>query len=364
MGNETFQTGHGAKDGMPMGPPEKPARPVTIRDVARLAGVSVGTVSNVLNCPHRVRPETALKVHQAIRALRYVPNAAARSLVTRRTGTIGVAITSITNLINAEIVSGIEQVGKRHGYRVLLAQSGMHEQPYMDDCVQAFCEKGMDGAVGKFPTAAVEKLLSYGIPVVSFDVDLDGLPADSVMPDYRIGVQQALEHLWRLGHRRIAFLAAPAPWQATHARLQAYLDAMTALGGAVPDDYVAWGDWSAQGGRQAMEQVLDLAVPPTAVLAANDLMAMGAIEAAAARGLRVPGDVSVIGMDNNPLGALVQPPLTTVSMHALEIGLQSMELLLSRIQGGPGAPGRAPRRVSVATALVVRASTGPVRERR
>lgn len=339
-------------------------RPVTIRDVARLAGVSVGTVSNVLNAPERVRPETALKVQQAIRTLRYVPNAAARSLVTRKTGTIGVAITSIINLINAEIVSGIEQVGKRHGYRVLLAQSGMDQQPYLDDCVHAFCEKGMDGAIGKFPTAAVEKLLSFGIPVVTFDVDLDRLPADSVVPDYRTGVQQALQHLHRLGHRRIAFLAAPAPWQKINARLQAYLDAMRELELPVPDGYVAWGDWTTQGGKRAMEQVLGAAEPPTAVLAANDLMAMGALEAAAARGLRVPQDLSIIGMDDNPHCDLTRPRLTTVSMRAWEIGMQSMELLLSRLQSDAGAEYRAPRRVSLATTLVLRESTAPVPERR
>ena len=331
-----------------------------MHDVARAAGVSHQTVSRVLNDHPSVRPETRERVRAAIIRLGYRRNPIARALVTRRTHTIGV-LAPASNLFGpASLVIAVEQAARQHGWYVSLASLSDFDPPSVATAIDHFLGQQVDGLVVVAPVSSAVEACStaaLGIPTVMVATDAD--PADGfdvVAIDQEAGARLAVRHLLQLGHRGVAHLAGPADWLDAAARLRGWRVELAEAGLAVPTALV--GDWSPESGYRVGQQLLADGDLPTAVFAANDLMAIGLVRALVEAGVSVPGQVSVVGFDDIDATGFVLPPLTTVRQDLVTLGRLGVERLLARIMGAePSDPVRQPPE------LVVRASTAPPPER-
>jgi DNA-binding LacI/PurR family transcriptional regulator len=295
-------------------------------------------------------------VEDAIRALGYRPNAAARNLVQQRTNLLGVVVGDLANAFNAELVKHLEQEASRHDYTTLVCNTDGNARLEAAR-IEALLEQRVDGiALLEFSSdrAVIAQLLAERVPVVMISCAADY--ADYVAVDDYAGIALAVEHLVGLGHREIAHavdvLGEPAM---RRTRLDAFERAMLRHGLAVRPDWVMGWDRDAAGER-AVDAVFAGRSAPSAVVAANDFTAMRLIELLEARGRRVPDDVSVVGFDGIAIGALSRLALTTVAQPREELAELGMRILLARIAGGPEAPGQQRR---VAPRLVVRGSTAP-----
>ena len=336
------------------------ATPATLRDVARLAGVHPGTASRALNEETRslVKEETLRRVLDAAEELSYRPNPIARSLRTSRSFTAGVIIPDITNPLFPPIVRGIEDTLNRVGYTALVANTD-NDPARERGAVDALRARQVDGfiaASARTQDPALEELIDSGVPLALVNRRfLDGrIPAAAV--DDRDGAHLAVEHLVSLGHTRIAHLGAPQTISTGSERLKGFLEAMKTVGLEVDDDLVLLGEALRDyEGARLCRELLSAGTPFTAIVAANDLMALGCFDALNERGLSCPDDVSVVGFNDMPFAARFSPPLTTVRVPQYEMGVAAAELLLERI-GDAGAP---PKERLLAPSLVVRGSTGP-----
>lgn len=344
-----------ADGGMPVGEP-------TIRDVARRAGVSVATVSRVLNGANVVAEATRERVLQAIAELGFNPNAVARSLIKRQSRIVGVVVPDIANPFFAEVARGMGDAAARLGYLVTLANSDLKGEKEIE-YVRLFRSQRVDGLIytsGTLTPGLRAALCALGRPVaLAATWDPEGAwPA--VLVDSYAGARLAMDHLLDLGHRRVAVICGPQEDPVSGVpRWEGYRDAARARGLELAPPYVVFGDYRWESGYRAMQQLLALPDPPTAVAAASDLMALGAVCAALDQGLAVPGDLSVVGFDNIALSGAVRPALTTVAQPMYDIGYRAMERLARAIAGEavePGVEWIPPR-------LVVRASTAPPPER-
>lgn len=333
-------------------PPRRP----TITDVAHLADVSVGTVSNVLTHARRVNPETRRRVEAAIAQLGYRRDRVAQSLSRRRTNLIGALVPEVTNPFFAELVQEIESAVFSAGeYSVLFATS--HEGPdsqrrYLD----SFRERRVDGVivvVAADTDAADIEAIAADTPVVLVDRSLPAWDGDAVLSTNEAGVALAVEHLTQLGHERIALINGELKLPTARERQAGFERAMREHG--LTPVGISQGSFTFESGHAQMEELLSAPEPPTAVVAANDLLAMAAIGAAASHRLRVPRDLSIIGYDDITYARLVSPPLTTIRQPAREMAREAASLLLDRLAN----PARESRRVEFQPELVVRRSTGP-----
>ena len=332
----------------------------TIKDVARHARVSVATVSHVVNETRFVSEATRLRVQQAIQALDYVPSALARSLKSNRTHTVGMMIPNNSNPYFAEIIRGIEDTCYVAGFNVILCNSDddpLKQATY----VRLLSEKQVDGLIVLSSGSDVElldTLRTARMPRVLVDREIDDLAADLVEVNHEAGGFLATQHLLQLGHRRIACIAGPLALSSARQRVQGYRRALQEAGAAADDDLLRCADFTSAGGHAAMSALLEAGAErgrPSAVFACNDLMAIGAICAAAAKGLRIPQDLSVIGFDDIALAAYSNPPLSSIVQPKHQTGELAARLLLERI----AQPDRAPQRAILQPTLVVRQSTGP-----
>jgi DNA-binding LacI/PurR family transcriptional regulator len=334
-----------------------PARAVhrlpVMADVAKLAGVSHQTVSRVLNDHPNVRPQTRDRVLEVIRELDYRPNAAARSLVTRRTRTLGVISFDTTLYGPASMLYGIERAA-RHSYFVAIASLPALDRRSVLGAVDRFLGQAVEGIIVIAPqTTAVAALrhVPANIPLVAVGCGTHASLA-SVAIDNAEGAALATRYLLSLGHRTVHHLAGPAAWLDARERVEGWRRALRAAGAAEPA--MLAGDWSATSGYQIGHQLAQMP-DVTAVFCANDNMALGLIRALSERGRRVPEDISVVGFDDIPESGYFLPPLTTVRQDFGELGQQALRRLLCRISDpdhekpGPWPP--------VAPELVVRAST-------
>lgn len=330
------------------------ARPPGMHDVARVAGVSHQTVSRVLNDHPSVRPETRERVQAAISQLGYRRNPFARALVTRRTHTIGV-LAPASNLFGpASLVIAVEQAARSHGWYVSLASLSDFDPPSVATAIEHFLGQQVDGLVVVAPVpSAVEACSAAALGVPTVMVATDAEPADGfdvVAIDQEQGARDAVRHLLGLGHRSVSHLAGPIDWLDAAARLRGWRRELAAAGITAPD--VLTGDWSAASGYRVGQELVAGGAVPTAVFAANDLMAIGLIRALVEAGVSVPGQVSVVGFDDIDAAGFTLPPLTTVRQDLLTLGRLGVERLLARISGAePAEPVRQPPE------LVVRAST-------
>jgi LacI family transcriptional regulator len=330
------------------------ARPgtTTIHDVALRAGVSVATVSRVLNGKAVVREETERQVLEAAKALRYVPNVAARSLSSRRSQTIGVVLPDVHGEFFSEVIRGVDLAARAKGYHILV--SGSHSDlGEMLDVLETMHGR-VDGLVVMAPEveiAALHPSLPPGLPLVllnSIDPERDAITIDNYG-----GAQAMVRHLAELGHERIAFIKGPGQNADARERLRGYRDAMREEGRPTSPALELEGDFTEDSGRAAAEYLLLAQRRPTAIFAANDSMAVGVLAALAAAGVSVPGEMSVAGFDDIPIARYVTPPLTTIRVDIADLGRRAFGLLLDAIEQ-PLAP--APRRDCIQTTLVARGS--------
>lgn len=342
---------------------EEPAVPATIRDVARASGVHISTVSRTFSAPHLVNPETRVRVLACAEDLGYRPNRAARALITGRTHNIGLIVADIANPFFPPLIKAAEGQARHRDYHVFVADTN-EDQAAEEELVHALA-KQVDGVLlcsPRMSNSLIEQV-SREVPVVVINRQVAGLPC--VMMDVGQGARLAIEHLLGLGHRRIALLGGPrGSWtnreirRAAGAAARAGGAELTVLGPNHPTE---------TGGGAVADQVRRSGV--TAVLAYNDLMAIGLIEGLDALGLRVPQDVSVVGVDDIALSRLTRPKLTTVATPTAAAGRTAVDMLLQHDSDAPrGARGRGATagdrrttaQVMLQTELVVRDSTGPV----
>lgn len=328
----------------------------TIVDVARVAGVSKSTVSRVLRGDGTyVRDETRHKVWAAVKALGYEHNAVASSLRTNRTFTVLLAIPDITNPFWPEVARGVQDLMEEHGYSVVLSNSDWdtkREQGFL-----RMARRNRFAAIAINPTGVTnEELRQTGLPTVILGVR-EGYPDfDMVGSDSYGGTLQALAYLHQLGHRRIALIRGRRQGKRGRARLAAYQEFLQEQRLPYDPALVMEVPFDRDGGHQAMARLLDLDPRPTAVLAANDILAIGAMQAAHRAKVAIPRDLSIIGMDDIYPATMTNPPLTTLAKAKYEIGRQAARFLLDRIQGDRVL---APRRQVIACRLIERGSTGP-----
>lgn len=329
---------------------------VTIKDVARQAGVSVATVSRALNETGPVRGDTRERIREIARRLRYVPHGAARSLITNRTSTIGVLLPVLYGEFFSEVIRGIDQTAKRSGYHLLVSSSHA-DRAELEAAFRAMRGR-VDGLVVMTPDIDAETLeanLPSTLPVVMLNCRVEGQAYDSIVVDNYGGAYAVVRHLIELGHRRVALIAGGSRNQDAAERLRGYREAMDALGGAWSAELELRGDFMEASGYAAVERLLALDPRPTAVFAANDSMAIGALSALGEAGVRVPGDLALVGFDDIPIARFMTPSLTSVHVPIAELGARGMERLLEVLRQDGSL---SPRHETLAARLVVRTSCG------
>lgn len=329
----------------------------TIRDVASHAGVSIATVSRVVNnSAHKVHSATRRRVLRSVGRLGYRPNAVARGLRRGTTHSIALIVPDITNPFYPAIARGVEDAARRHGFAVVLGNTDgdpQRERAYLDILRARWVDGVLFAGVGG-DGADLRALMAQGVPAVVIARDVGGGQIDTVLADGFAGMRLGAVHLLRLGHRRIAFIGGPRDLPVARERLRGYRRALRDFAvGACPSLIVS-GDFRVDGGRAAMKRLLARGQAFTAVVAANDLMAIGAMEVLKAARRRIPQDVAVVGFDDIPFAAYVDPPLTTVVQPTYRLGALAVERLLSLIRGDSGGP----RRIVLQPQLVVRRSCG------
>jgi LacI family transcriptional regulator len=326
-------------------------------NVARLANVSIATVSHVINGTRFVSAERVERVHAAMQELGYTPDATARSLRVGRTDTIGLVIPDTSNPFFAALARWIEEAGFESGYTTILANSD--ERPDREHrYVSTLVSKRVDGLIlapSRGDHGALTKLLENArMHVVVVDRDAALPNADVVLYDNAGGSHAATRHLIELGHTCIGCIAGPADATSAAERVKGFRQAIAEAGLSLPDHAVVEADFHFSGGREATARLLATGEPFTALFAGNDLMAAGAIRALAERGIAVPRDVSVIGFDDAPLAEMISPALTTMRQPLQDMAHAAVSVLLARITGSNGGP---PTRRILPTSLVVREST-------
>ena len=326
----------------------------TIMTVARLANVSVASASRVLN-GIRTNPDTFARVTQAAEAVGYVPNAAARSLRSRRTGQIAFAMPDVGNPVYTTMVASIQEVARAQGWRLMLHSTGADaddELAMVRDLKHRFVD-GLILASLDLTDAHADELRRAAVPVVVIGRPTKDTPVDSVRAHSRKGAADAVRHLHEAGRRRIALVNGPEHTAPGSSRRLGYLDGLRSCGLSRDDALIAVADdFMTEPGRAAADRLLE-EERPDAILAANDLLAAGALAALHLWGLDVPGDVALVGMDNSALCDVTWPTLTSVDLGSAERARLAAELLLKRIEEPDGEP----RVVGVDPRLVVRASS-------
>ncbi|MEU5665826.1 LacI family DNA-binding transcriptional regulator [Streptomyces longwoodensis] len=339
----------------------------TMADVARHAGVSVATVSHVLNDTRPVLPHTRQAVLDAIEVLGYTPNTLARSLVTARTRSIGLAVSAISNPYFTEILQGVEASALEHGYGLLIADP--HDDPEHErTVVQLLHERRVDGMIvapSAEPSALLAYLTRHRVPAVLLDrtvdatagasAEVDDAPRfDQVCAENTEPMSRLVTHLAERGHRRIALVAGLPGLSTTAERISGYRLGLAAAGLPYDERLLVHGDSASEGARRATAGLLSLAVPPTALVTGNNAMTFGALRALRDRGRSVPEDLALCCFDDFAWADLFSPRLTAIAQPSREIGAEAVRVLLERLD----APRRPARTVRLPCAFVHRTSCG------
>src|ERR1700761_1402643 len=309
---------------------------MNIREVAKRAGVSTATVSRVVNGTAPVDARTEKRVRAAIQRTGYYPNTHARTLGTGKSHIYGLIISDIENPFFPELVKCFERIAVEHGHEVLIANTDYRAER-MEVCVRRMLERKVDGVAimtSEMDSALIQMLNGRGIPIVFLDTGAVGDRISDISLDYDRGVDQAMDHLTGLGHRRIAFISGPANLASARTRKQAFLKSLERKKLEYSEPYIRAGNHRFDGGYAAMAKILELEPLPTAVLASNDLTAIGVMRAVYAAGLRVPEDVSVVGFDDIALSSFMPPPLTTIRLSRVEIAEFAFTSLYAASQRG------------------------------
>jgi DNA-binding LacI/PurR family transcriptional regulator len=327
----------------------------SIKDIARLAGVSHCTVSRALHHSPLIHPKTAERIREIARRSGYVPNAVARSLVSRSTRTVGVVVTTIADPFIGEVVEGIETTANEHGYSVILANSNAVPELEMK-VVDSFSQRRVDGilvAASRVGALHGKHLAGTNVPIVLINNQHPGEFVHSVGIDNISASRELVGHLLQLGHRRIAYIGDHSGYQSDAERFTGYRTALKAARITIDQALVVRGDGKPEEGERAAIQLLELADPPTAIFCYNDMTALGALRAAGNRGLRIPDDLAIAGFDDLFVASYTSPPLTTIRQPKQEMGRRAMSILLQLLAGE-----ETESRILLPGELIVRGSTG------
>lgn len=330
---------------------------MSIKDVAREAGVSTATVSHVINNSKYVSEETRAQVLRAIERCNYYANAHARSLASGRSQIIGLLISDITNPFFPELVKSIEAAAFERGYDIVLSNTN-YDPERTAHYVKRFIERKVAGVAlmtSEFDMALVDQLARLHVPVVFLDLDTVGVNRSNLRVDYHEGIEEALQYLIALGHRDIAFVGGTEHLRSAIKRRIAFTEG---LAKHLPDSAppkIYDGNFKLEGGRRAASHILSERKLPTAVMFANDLMALGAMQEFRAAGIEIPRDISVVGFDDIAFAALAN--LTTVSLPRSALGSYAVEALMLAVEH----PEEKGVELRVPTSLIIRGTTTPVR---
>ncbi|MGN6327276.1 LacI family DNA-binding transcriptional regulator [Pseudolysinimonas sp.] len=330
-------------------------RPLSIRDVARLAGVSRQTVSRVINGEPYIKPSTEEHVRRVIEELAWRPNSAARALATARSKSIGLLVSSRSMYGPFSASGAIDEAARERGYTINSATLADTDETHIAAALDAFVAQGVDGIVVIAPqqrTLEALRRVAIRVPFMSLQWR-DGPGGRVVGFDQLAGARAATRHLIELGHSRILHLAGPQDWNEAEERMRGFLAEMSAHD--MPTEAPVLGDWTVDFGYDIGRRLLTRRGEFTAVFASNDQMALGVVHAATELGLQVPEDLSVVGFDDIPEAKHFTPPLTTVRQDFRVLGRHAIDVLLADIEGGP-APW--PSALEMPE-LVVRRSTAP-----
>ena len=328
-----------------------------IHAVARLARVSIATVSRTINNVATVDPRLAQRVWKAIDELGYSPNTQARALVSGRSRLLGLIVSEITNPFFPELIQGFEDVAVENGYEILISSTN-YEPQRMELCIQRMLERKVDGvAVMTFGIEAplLDRLAQRNIPLVFVDVSPTGPLFSTIEVDYYHGIREGVQHLAVLGHRSIGFISGGLHLHSARARKEAFLRAMNEVGLTPDPKWLREGDHTLEGGISTMGQILADTDRPSAMMTSNDMTAIGVLHALYRTGARVPEDMSVIGFDDVNFAQFTLPPLTSVQMSRRELARCAVLALRDHLEPHTRSISA---RYKVQTRLTVRQSTG------
>ena len=327
-----------------------------IKDVAREAGVSTATVSHVINNTRFVSAETREKVRRAIERCHYYPNAHARSLASGRSRTIGLLISDISNPFFPELVKSIEEAAFERGYEVVLSNTN-YDAERTSNYVRRLIERKVAGVAlmtSELDTALIDELAQRQVCVVFLDLGSAGECMSNLNVDYEKGIGEAVRHLVALGHRKIAYVGGPSHLSSAMKRLEAFRRELARYSPEAPAIYE--GNFQLEGGRRVARHMRsDRKELPTAVVAANDMMALGVMQECRTAGLVIPRDISIVGFDDIAFASLASPPLTTVCLPRRELGRKAVDALMMSIEH----PEQQGIEIRVPTYLIERGSTAP-----
>ncbi len=328
---------------------------MNIKQVAARARVSTATVSRTLNQSALVAPETSEKVWGAVRELGYYPNTQARALVCGKSRIFGLIISDISNPFFPELVKSFEYAAIQHNYEVIVANTD-YNMDRMAVCVRRMIERKVDGVAimtSEMDRKLIDELSRRLLPIVFLDFGTIKPLMSNIVVDYSRGIMEAVNHLVSLGHRSFAFISGPLSLPSAKVRRTAVLEHLRACGIGARQFMVVEGNHKIDGGEIAMRQILATA-HPTAVIASNDLTAVGALRPIYQAGLSIPRDISLVGFDDIELSQFTHPALTTVRLSREEIGRKALDALYSATEDGV----KSGHEIHVTTRLVVRESTG------
>jgi DNA-binding LacI/PurR family transcriptional regulator len=327
----------------------------TIYDVAKEAGVSIATVSKIINGKGNISTKTRKHVLQVMKKLNYRPSLVASALTGKGTRTIGLLIPDLANPFFAEIARSVEDRGQELGFSVIMCSIENNDEK-AERYISTLRQKSVDGLIigtGVGKEEILNQLLEEQIPLALIARDMPSLAVETVLVDDFIGGYLATRHLLDLGHTRIAILAENLKVVSSRERVRGYKHALKEAGLAFQDEFLKIGDFKVEDGREKAREWLTLEQPPTAIFACNDLLAIGVIQAAKELGFHVPRDLSVVGFDNTILATITDPPLTTVAQPIEQMGRQVVDCLVQEVMNEP----RAKQRIILRPELVVRGST-------
>jgi LacI family transcriptional regulator len=331
-----------------------------IREIAKRAKVSTATVSRTINRVPTVDPALAKRVMKVIEDMGYYPNTAARALVSGKSRIFGLIVSEITNPFFPEIVQAFEDLAVQNHYEILLT-STVHDPKRMELAVRRMIERRVDGvAILTFgmEDALIEDLRFRKVPLVFVDVGPHLAGVTNIRVNYQQGIREAVKHLAKLGHKRIAFVAGPTNLKSAMARRTAFEESMQENGLTVEPELIVTGDHKVEGGVAALAQLAGLPKRPTAILCSNDMTAVGVMREAYDRGITIPRELSVIGFDDIRLAEFTTPPLTTVRMSQKQLAEYAFQALHGEVEGRDGSENG--KEVELETSLILRGSTAKV----
>ncbi len=308
----------------------------TIKDVAKNAGVSYATVSRALNNHPEINEETRKKIFKIAAEMGYQPNAIAQGLVKKETKTIGLLIPDITNPFFPEVARGVEDAANMEGYSVFLCNTNWSEEQE-EKYLEVLMKKQVDGIIigpSSERLSHIKKVFHSGIKPTVFISRISYFNSTSILIDNINGARVAVEHLIDKGHRKIAFIGGLKDAFSNQDRLLGYKNALEINGIPINKDYILNGDFKRESGHYTTKKMLQLVPRPTAVFAANDLLALGAIQAIKEEGLTIPGDIAVVGFDDIGFAALPEIDLTTIAQPKYDMGKLAFLTLLDQMKGG------------------------------